>query len=278
MTGSRAWRRALAIGALVVALVVPYLVRNEPVYARWIIAMSFLTLWVRLVDLAREKRPVPAVRRWMHAMLIVELRRTPRVPPSLQLGALVRLVGLGSLTAGAFAILWCVLPSEALANRVVRYSAVIVASYTTLDAFAAFCILLWRGLGFAIPPMSNDPIKSRTVSEFWSQRWNLAVGGWLRDHCFMPLARRRHPNLGIVAAFAASTLLHVYLAWAGLDLRAGLTWGVFFVLQIPIVFAERALRVAAWRPVLGRIWTIGVLLLASPFFVEPVLRGVEALR
>jgi hypothetical protein len=55
-------------------------------------------------------------------------------------------------------------------------------------------------------------------------------------------------------------------------------WGVFFALQLPIVLVERALRVSQWRAPLARAWTVVVLLGVSPFFVEPVLRGIELFR
>ena len=276
MTGSRARRIALvAAGALMLAM--PFLYRHWPLVYRAALAFGAAMIFIRLVDLAGDSRPITAARRLMHATMLVEMRRTPRVPRVLHVSSLVRLLGLGALTVAAFTVIARV-PDTGLASRVVRYFAAAVASYTAFDGVCAFVMLQWRALGFQLPSMHHDPIMSRSVGEFWGERWNRMVGSWLRAHCFMPLARRRRARLGLVAAFLASTLLHVYLAWAVLDGRAAMMWAIFFGMQIPIVFAERALRVTRWPRLAGRVWTIGILGAASPFFVEPVLRAFEILR
>jgi hypothetical protein len=49
----------------------------------------------------------------------------------------------------------------------------------------------------------------------------------------------------------------------------------FFVLQLPFLWVERALGVARWRASRARVWTLTVLFVSSPLFVEPVLQIVD---
>lgn len=273
MTGS-SLRRVLLLVIASLGLVTPFVKHDAPFAARVLLAGGFAISFLRLVDLSREKAALPAWRRVLHATALIEMRRTKRVPPRLHVGGLAHMLAFGVLTAISIAALIHVPPS----SRVLSGLAAIAFAYTSFDAITGFVMVFWAALGFDLPLLHNHPIKSRTVAEFWSERWNRTVGAWLRVHCFMPLARRRHPRLGIAAAFAASTALHVYLAWAVFDARGALMWALFFGVQIPIVLAERALRVASWPTPAARLWTVSVMCAASPLFVEPVIRSFDALR
>lgn len=276
MTGSRPRRLSvLAIAAL--GLATPFALRSEPTLLRGLVAFGIAISFLRLVDLAAERTALTPSGRIMHATITVDLRRVPRTPRALHVPSLVRFLLLGSIAVVAYTFIANVPPADPV-TRIARWFAGCVAAYAQIDAFAAFATLLWRGLGYDVPRFHDDPIKSLTVAEFWGERWNLIVGRWLRAHCFMPLARRRLPLVGLGAAFAASTVLHVYLAWAVLDAQAAAMWALFFAAQIPILLVERALRVSTWPPWSARIWTIGVLCAVSPLFVAPVIRGFEAMR
>jgi hypothetical protein len=110
------------------------------------------------------------------------------------------------------------------------------------------------------------------VQEFWGARWNLEVRRWLHLHAFRPFARRRRPLTGVLAAFAASTLLHVgiMLPTGGLAM-AGL-WAAFFLTQGVLVVVERRLGVATWPRGYAHAWTLFAFGVTSPMFVEPMLR------
>lgn len=276
-TGSRA-RRVFVVFVSALVLVVPFVLPMQPAFLRGFLGLGVAFCLMRQIEIAVDARPIPAIRRAMHASLMMELRRTPRVKPRLDGAAVVRLLVQGTITAGA---IWTIatIPSDARGLALAaRGLAAIVMSLTAYDAFCAVARIGWGLAGFDLPRLHDDPHLSRSVGEFWGERWNRVVGQWLRAHCFMPLARRRRGVLGLCAAFAASALLHVYIAWAALDARAALMWAVFFLAQIPIFLVERALRVTTWRPALARVWTIGVLVLVSPFFIEPVLRGFDFYR
>ncbi len=276
-TGSRA-QRMLVLLAAAAALVLPFVLPLEPRPVRGFLGIGVAWCFLRQIDLATDDRPITPIRRALHGSMMMELRRTPRAPRRFDVPSFVRLLVMGAIT---FASGWVIakIPSDAKGMLLLaRGLAAVVMSVFSYDGFCAFARLLWSALGFQLPRLHDDPILSRTVAEFWGERWNRVVGIWLRTHCFMPLARRRHAVLGLVAAFVASSILHVYIAWTALDAQAALMWGIFFMAQIPIFLVERALRVSKWRPALARIWTVGVLLLVSPFFVLPVLRGFDFFR
>jgi D-alanyl-lipoteichoic acid acyltransferase DltB (MBOAT superfamily) len=276
MTGSRA-RRLYVLAIAAVGLAAPFALRSESMLLRGLVAFGVAIGFLRLVDLASERTALTPLRRIMHATATVDLRRVPHTARTLHVPSLVRFLLLGSIVVVAYTFIANVPPADPL-MRIARWFAGCVAAYAQIDAFAAFATLVFRGLGYDVPRFHDDPIKSRTVAEFWGERWNLIVGRWLRAHCFMPLARKRRPLAGLAAAFAASTVLHVYLAWAVLDAQAAGMWALFFAAQIPILLVERALRVSTWPHWSARIWTIGVLCAVSPLFVAPVIRGFEAMR
>ena len=61
----------------------------------------------------------------------------------------------------------------------------------------------------ALPPLLNRPHLSRSLAEFWGQRWNPWLGGWFREVCFRRY--RRRPELGTFIAFGASGIWHELL-------------------------------------------------------------------
>jgi hypothetical protein len=131
-----------------------------------------------------------------------------------------------------------------------------------------------RLFGVDVPPIQRVPVFSRSVGEFWSQRWNRPVSAWLNEYAFLPIARRRRPLLALAVAFGVSAAFHAWLYYAALGLRAAASAAAFFLLQAPIVMLEAKLRVARWPALPARVWTLAWLLGTSPLFVEPLLRGL----
>jgi hypothetical protein len=73
--------------------------------------------------------------------------------------------------------------------------------------------------------------------------------------------------------FAVSAVFHAYVAAVVLHAwLPALSAAVFFLLQPPMLAAERALRLRRQPRVVRHAWTLACLLLPSPLFIEPVLR------
>ena len=77
------------------------------------------------------------------------------------------------------------------------------------------------------------------------------------------------------AAFGVSAVLHVYIVSIALGPAWAIPSGAFFMLQPVLLAVERALRVGAWPASLRRLWTVVMLVLTAPLFVEPVLRMLD---
>lgn len=98
--------------------------------------------------------------------------------------------------------------------------------------------------GRSIRGLLDRPELSTSLSQFWARRWNRLVQADLDRAFFRPLARRGAPRAGLLAAFAASGVMHVVAV-----LDAG-TWEVtllpaagvmfFFLLHGGLVLAEQA--------------------------------------
>ena len=88
--------------------------------------------------------------------------------------------------------------------------------YFLTDYLHSAIIMTWGFFGWKVPAFHRDPIKSRTVSEFWARRWNIAMAAWLLRNCYVPLARRRRRTLGVLAAFAYSTVMHAWFVLVAL--------------------------------------------------------------
>ncbi len=106
--------------------------------------------------------------------------------------------------------------------------------------------------GTAMRPILVTPVAARSLRDFWGKRWNLAMSAWLYRFIFLPLARRHHPNLGLVCAFLVSAAMHAWLPLAALGASTAFSLGAFFCLQGVFVLIEDGLHVPAWPvPLVG---------------------------
>jgi len=135
-----------------------------------------------------------------------------------------------------------------------------------------FCFLV---SGTAMRPLQDAPIAARSLRDFWGRRWNCAVSAWFHRHIFLPLARRHHPDLGVLCACLVSGVLHAWVAWVALGAFAAFELAVFFGLQGGLILAEDRLQVHAWPVCLARAWTLASLLATSPLIICPYLRMVH---
>ncbi len=135
--------------------------------------------------------------------------------------------------------------------------------------------LLPAMLGLTVPPLFQSPYRSTSIGEFWAKRWNVPAGEAFRRFCFVPLARHG-VAFAMSTTFMISAVGHALLVFLVLGRwTPALICGTFFLVQPVFIAAERQLNVRRWRPVAGWAWTMGLLTIASPLFVEPVLQIVE---
>lgn len=138
----------------------------------------------------------------------------------------------------------------------------------------------WRLAGVDAHSLFDRPLAARSLSEFWSRRWNLPFTEMTQRAVYRPLLARLGRDRAAVAAFGFSGLLHELAI--SLPVRAGFGWPLlYFVLHGCATRIEPRLRDRfARRPWLAHAWTLLWLALPLPILfhaafvtgvVEPLL-------
>jgi membrane bound O-acyltransferase family protein len=273
------WRRWLATGLSAAALVLPWWAPSGSVL-RATLALYLLWTFVKVLDITRDTAQRSAGFRWIWMLVLHDLRRDgyaragarPVIRWRLLVGAVVGLaLAIGALNLAVFG-------TSELAPALrwpLRLGAGLVLCYFGVEGALRTFEFFYRCFGLAPPLLHEHPLVSRSLAEFWGRRWNRVVGHWLFRTFYRPLALRGHPVLSVLAAFGASALLHFYFTWAAIGLRWGLPMAGFFLLQVPLLLLESALRQSRWPRPLRHLWTAGWLLVTSPLFIAPTLVTLE---
>lgn len=263
--------RRIASGAFAaIGLALPFLAVPTEGAWRSLAALGAAIGLMRFIEALRTRVELPIPRAFAF-ILLVDLAQLRRAPPRLATDALARAAVHGAVMAAGLVVI----SQRALAGAgapVAAWAGGVLALYGAVDVAASILRTFLAAIGLASAPMQRDPVLSTSVSEFWGERWNRAVGAWLRRHCFLPVARRAGPAAGIVAAFAWSGFLHSWAILAGLGLWPALAMGAFFAVQGLVVLGETRLSVRSWPRPLARLWTFALVLGPSPLFVVPVMQ------
>ena len=119
--------------------------------------------------------------------------------------------------------------------------------------FGSFHLLscAWRAAGIDAPPLMNEPLRSTSVVEFWSCRWNTAFRDLTHQFVFRSLSRRIGARGAVLLGFFLSGIVHdVVISLPTEGGYGGPT--CFFTLQAVAILAERS-RPGRWLG-LGRGW------------------------
>jgi Membrane bound O-acyl transferase family len=127
--------------------------------------------------------------------------------------------------------------------------------------------LCWRSLGVDAVPIMSDPLRSRSLSEFWGKRWNLGFRQLSHDLIFRPLHRILGAGVAGFLVFVSSGLIHDLVisvpACGGYGLPT-----IYFVIQGLGLAVERS----AFGRKLGlrrnlRGWFFMAVLIVGPLFL-----------
>jgi hypothetical protein len=200
-------------------------------------------------------------------------------PARMGAGRLIRM-GIARLLAGAGLIAaarasW-VLTSGALdeSARLFLATALLLPGISLVLHFGLLNISAGslRRLGAECHPLFRAPLKSKSLTEFWGRRWNLAFS----EMATLAVVRPLRPHIGqktaMAAAFLFSGLLHETAISVPVQAGYGLPM-LYFLLHGVAVLIERRLE-RAGRPIhrrawLGRLWTLAWLLLPLPILFHP---------
>ncbi len=268
VTAGPPWRRGLGLILALLLLLWPLTIPGGPLL-RGLLALVGFWGAARIVDLARMRGRLSTLQRAIFVIALIDTRNLRWSRPRLDLAALTKPVIWAPI---GLAALWATGEFHDLPPLRWLLGALVV--YALGEALEGLLRGVLGMLGAETPSLHRDPIAARSLREFWGERWNLVVNRWLRTHCFLPLARRRRPVLGLALAFLASAALHAWFIGVALGLTMAASMGLYFLIQGLLLAIEGPLGVARWREPLGRAWMLACTLLPSPLFVEPILRLV----
>src|ERR1051326_3661601 len=210
--------------------------------------------------------------RLLQVVALPNSMRATHVPPALSLRVVGQII-LDLILAGvALLVLLHTRHFVGAIPFIGRLCAGVVLFYAGVQFVFDFARLCFLAVGLSLDSIHRTPIAARSLTEFWSQRWNRIVSAWLHRFVFLPLARRRCPRLGVFCAFLASGLFHGWPILVAVGVSGAFATLAFFVVQGVFVLAEHRLRIHAWPALIARGWTLVVLLTSSPLFVDPALR------
>jgi alginate O-acetyltransferase complex protein AlgI len=126
--------------------------------------------------------------------------------------------------------------------------------------------ITWRAFRVDAPAIMDSPLRSASVREFWSRRWNSAFNQLALRLVFRPLARRIGTALATLCTFGVSGIVHELVislpATAGFGFPTG-----YFILQGVAVLMEHTCvgkRFRLGRGVCG--WLFTMVVVAAPVF------------
>lgn len=129
----------------------------------------------------------------------------------------------------------------------------------------------WRLLGVPAKELFIAPYKSKSLREFWGQRWNLAFSEMTALVVYRPLRGPLGTQYAMIAAFVLSGLLHEMAI--SLPVNAGyglpLTYFALHGLAMYLENSSRLVKSAVQHPFASRVWVLTWLLLPMPILFHP---------
>jgi alginate O-acetyltransferase complex protein AlgI len=246
---------------------------SSPPLARMLALIAFALLAMKAIvvneERARGMPPLPLGRALAFSLAWLGMR--PRVFASRAKAPLPGAADL--LRRGARSLLLG--GALVLAARVARHerllaTPILLVGLSLVLHFGICTVLagLWRNRGFDCDALFRAPLRSESLGEFWSRRWNVGFSEMTTIAVFRPLAGRVGRGPAVLAGFAFSGLLHEMAI--SLPVRAGFGLPLlYFLIQGALVLLER--RSARFE----RAWTLACVALPLPLlFHRPFLEGV----
>ena len=192
----------------------------------------------------------------------------------------LRLMASGAIRLAAGALLFLAARLAWAEGHAILATALVLPGLSLILHFGIFNILagIWRLLGARCDALFRAPLRSRSLTEFWGRRWNLAFSEMTALGIYRPLEPRVGRPAAMAAAFLVSGLLHEIAISLPVNRGFGLPLS-YFALHGLLRLVEQGLERAghpisrhAW---IGRVWTVFWLVLPLPIlFHRPFLVGV----
>lgn len=127
----------------------------------------------------------------------------------------------------------------------------------------------WNAWGVRVSELFKSPLKSSSLTEFWSRRWNLAFSEMTSLAVFRPL-KKYGMVYATIGSFIFSGLLHEMAISLPVMGGFGMPFA-YFVLHGILMAAEKSnfMKVILQKKIVGRCWVLIWLLLPLPILFHP---------
>lgn len=192
----------------------------------------------------------------------------------------LRLIADGAVRLAAGALLFLAARLAWSKGHAILATALALPGLSLILHFGIFNILagFWRLLGARCDALFRAPLRSRSLTEFWGRRWNLAFSEMSALGIYRPLEPRVGRSAAMAAAFLVSGLLHEIAISLPVNRGYGLPLAYFALhglLRLAELRLERAGHPISRHAWIGRTWTIFWLVLPVPIlFHRPFLAAV----
>jgi hypothetical protein len=249
-------------------LAVPCFLRAPPLFRGCLMCGMFLPLVMAAIPVL-----VPSINGF-RARLWLGTRELKRRRNSLDIVSLLHFLAASTVCTLAMTVMikvpasgfWLVVQWLSGGIMLLAFAEMLTAGHNLLTAL----------FGVTAPALMQSPWLSVSISEFWNKRWNPGTSVLFRKILFDPLARQV-PMAALFAVFAFSAIVHTLLFFMALgQWKVSLINGSFFAIQPLFILVEGWLGIRHWSPAAGRAWTLAVLAITSPLFVEPALQAIQS--
>lgn len=179
--------------------------------------------------------------------------------------------GFPTMCLGIAVALLLALKSEQMCESRLGLAGVMAILLTVHFGYSDILSSLVRLAGFPAARLFDHPLKSRSLNEFWSRRWNRPFVE-MNKLLFRPLLLGRFkPRTTVVLLFLVSGLLHEL----AISFTAGGGWGgplSYFALQGGLMLVERRWNIKSWPHLKQRVWTWFWLLAPAPVLFHAPFR------
>ena len=260
--------RAVAVLLLLPTFALPWVV-GDNVFIQGAFTLGSAVMAMKAMQMAYGSGPWTLRRRVWNMLDAIDIRQAHFSRPRLDVLALGIALVFGIIAALSVIALTSLDPVPQPAHALLRLLFAAALTYSGAEVVTRIVCFGHALAGIQVPPFQRAPILARSVSDFWSRRWNRVVSAWLNELVYRPIAREHSIAAAAIAAFTVSGLLHGWL-FAPLGIAAAAMAALFFVIQGLAMMAERRLHVRRWPEAAARAWTVAVILVPLPLLYVPV--------
>lgn len=173
--------------------------------------------------------------------------------------------GLARLIVGVLSLGVVSLFSDQLGPNLATWLGIASILFAVHLGFSDMLTGLAQAMGWKVKPLFDSPLRSQTLADFWSRRWNRPFVELDRIFFLPGLTRRFGMKGAVVGVFLISGLLHEF----AISYPAGAGWGgpmAYFAIQGALMLIEKKQRLR------GSLWTLVSILLPLPILFHAPFR------